>query len=280
MGFDIAQYVEELAAGGAFTAEEAVQARTLLSKAPVAKRIEEGVLRQQDYSRNMADVKRTKDAATALIKANEEWKETAEAELAAAKDDLNAANLTTKEYRAEVDRIVNEYGLDPATLKLPKPAKVTEAKPVETKPNTSMVSKDDLKGLTDSMLNMPKLAAHLADLGAEHQELFGKPLKNAQALVEMAAKENVRIKDIWAREYKVDDRKAEIERTSKEEYERQIRADERQKVTSELGTPSARPFNTHSSVFNGTKPVSTPGMNEGVANAVAAHSAGKYRAAS
>jgi hypothetical protein len=94
----------------------------------------------------------------------------------------------------------------------------------------------------------PLLTAELFDLAQEHQELFGKPLKaeytdsrgnkwtGTRALVVMTAEHNQRspqnqhsVRQIWEDQFKVPDRRREIERDA-------IRNEERTKLDAEYKT--------------------------------------------
>jgi len=74
----------------------------------------------------------------------------------------------------------------------------------------------------------------MIDIANDHQELFGKPLKNMTQLVDDCRKRGIPLRAAWEETNKVPDRRKELADAEAKRHDDAIRADERVKVTSEL----------------------------------------------
>jgi hypothetical protein len=308
MPFDLNQWLAEVTADGSLSeAERKVVADTLAKDPKVLKRLEEGQLRQSDYSRHMNDLKRQEQTLKATETALNQWKSEAEGKLNAAVAERDALKTTAAQYEANVRAIASEYGLDPAEVSARLKAGLPAIAPGTTPPahqQSGTPTMDTSKFLTREELEkqfqtaqqaFPLLQATIIDLNAEHMRLFGQPLANATELTQKAMEQKRSIREVWEEENRVADRRTQIASEAKAAEEARIRADERQKVLSEHSVPLAsRPGVPHSAVFqlagqsqqqnggNATPPVpaalrTAAHENRGVEAAVRAFNEGKYR---
>ena len=268
MSFDLNGWLTEF--GEALSAEEKAQAIKIFGKETVSKKLGESVLRQSDYSRQVAEAKRQQEAAAATIRANTDWKANAERELAAAQRDRDAERTTRAQYEAELKRIEDEYGVEVKRTAAPAP------EPTRTEPPAAPQFKKDIDDLRMGMAQTPQLTALIMDINAEHTELFGKPLRNTREIVAESMKSGRTVREVWEEKNGVPDRRAQIQRDAEAAKEAQIRADERTRVISEMSAPQQHRLTPTSTVFEKVTPGSAPGQNSGVLSAVAAFNAHKY----
>ncbi len=274
MAFAIDKWLDEVAADGSLSKEEREAALKVLGKDPkIVKRIEEGTLRQSDYSRKQAELKKKEDETANMIAANQEWRKGAEAKLTKALSDLESERTTRAQYEARVKKIADEYGIDPAEITVPG-ATAAAADPVATAPKKEPAPDYVTREVFDQFSGIQtQLPAAIMDLAAEHFDLFGKPLKGATGLVKKALDTGKPLRAVWEEEFQVANRRDELAEENRRKTEESIRRDERQKVLSEVSLPSHRPDNTpRSPVFSNAKQSENRVHNiEGVAAAVRAY---------
>lgn len=83
--------------------------------------------------------------------------------------------------------------------------------------------------------------ADAQDLAEEHRELFGSRLV-LKDLREKAKAKRMSVRQYWEQEYKVGEKRKEIETKKQQDWENKIRQEERQKIALEQGSnPSIRP---------------------------------------
>lgn len=263
MPFDFEGWLKELAAEGALKDEELGQLKTALGgNEKVLKRLEEGQLRQADYSRAMNALTEKERATLDLQQQLVAWRDEA-------LEKINAANLTAREERearavieAKLKHAAQVHGIDLASLGVeagatPKPnAAGNNAGATGTAGATpAYVTEDEWKKEVGAMrATFPMLPALLHDLSVEHQALFGKPLANAGALVQQALEKGRSLREVWEAENKVVERRAEIK-----EQEIQARVDAAvqahdAKVRSELNLPPPPRTDARSPVLAEFKP--------------------------
>lgn len=281
MSFSIEKWLDEVAADGSLSPEERTAALKALGKDPkIAKRIEEGQLRQSDYSRKQEELRRKETETTQLIQANSNWKREAEGKLAKAQADLESERTTRAQYEAKIRTIASEYGLDekellPAPAATPAPATTTTERK-EASPD--YVTREVFERAADVNLRLP---AAIADLAAEHQELFGKPLKGASELVSKAISTGKTLRSVWEEANDVQNRRDTLAREAQEAHDEKVRSEERAKILSETHLPVSRPDAPRSPIFSNAK-TSENSVNSqrGVAAAMRSFNQGTYRNAS
>lgn len=82
--------------------------------------------------------------------------------------------------------------------------------------------------------------ATVQDISAEHWELYGAPLRNWRELKAEAEAKKISVEQHWKQKYNIDGKRAELEAQRKQDYEENIRKDERMKVSAEFANPALR----------------------------------------
>lgn len=217
MAFELTTWLKELNADGTLSAEELATLQGALSKDPkVVKRLEEGQLRQSDYSRRMGELTEKEKQTLALQTQLVEWKSQAEAAIA-------GANLTARQegeergkLNARLQHVITTYNIDPASVGMEPPAggdltKKTTAPGNGNPPNPEFLTRAEWEKLSAEMkATYPLLPAVLHDLSVQHQVLFGKPLENSAALVQKAMTAGKPIQTVWEEEFKVAEKRTEL----------------------------------------------------------------------
>ncbi len=91
--------------------------------------------------------------------------------------------------------------------------------------------------------------AMATDIAEDHRDLFGQRLPGGVAGLRTKYKDAVQsrhfngtLRDFWESEYKVGDRRTELDKKQQDEFVSKIRQEERQKVMSEYANPATRPL--------------------------------------
>ncbi len=91
--------------------------------------------------------------------------------------------------------------------------------------------------------------AMATDIAEDHRDLFGQRLPGGVTGLRTKYKDavaqshfNGTLRDFWESEYKVGDRRTELDKKQQEEFVSKIRQEERQKVMSEYANPATRPL--------------------------------------
>jgi uncharacterized phage infection (PIP) family protein YhgE len=255
--------------------------------------LKDSVLMKSDYSRKMNELQNQQQNLQAEIQKNQQelasheqnlvnWKGTADKTLAEIQKERDAAVLKLATVQQRAKTLSENYGIDPKEI-LPDDIQPTPA----TQPRTEdgrFVAKDEFQKAVTDVMQFPQVAAELIDISAEHQELFGKNLKGTRKLVEDAVAHKRTIRDEWAEQFKVADRRAEVEASAKAAEEARIRTDERNKVLSEVKIPIPRAQPDVSPLFRTNLPKSaerpatdTQSSQRIVDAALQAYQTGKYR---
>ena len=113
------------------------------------------------------------------------------------------------------------------------------------------------------------LPAEINDIVAEHQELFGKPPRGMRAIVERAIREQRPIRDVYEEEFKVADRRTELDAQAREaEITRRVE----EKLTAyRTEHPEARPprsADQRSTLFGDPSTMQIPGTEAVVNNSI------------
>jgi len=233
----------------------------------------DGVLQKADYSRSMNELKEQETAIAekeaAMLAHQEEltnWKTGADTTLQTAVTERDQLQQRLRELSGA------------APVKPAEPAK-NEPPPIDTR----YVKAEDFTKAVSDVMQFPLVTAELIDLNAEHQELFGKGLRDTKKLVESAIKEKRSIRDQWANQYKVEERRAEVAKKAHDDEINAVRLEERTKVLSEHSLPAVRPSDRPLLVGPGMAPVPArveeakrPDPMRGVKAAVSAFNQGTY----
>lgn len=285
MPFDLKSWLTDLAAEGALTTEELGTLETALGKEKVLKRIEEGQLRQADYSRAMNALTEKEKATLDLHDQLVAWRDEA-------LQKINASNLTARQERearavieAKLKHAAEVHGLDLASLGVDNAAAPNHnaagnnaGATGTTGATPAYVKEEDWKKEVGAMrATFPMLPALLHDLSVEHQVLFGKPLANAGALVQQALEKGKPLREVWEEQNKVAERRTEIkEQEIQARITAAVQAREAE-VRSELNLPPAPRADARSPVLAEFKPpVSDKRELSAVDAAVAAYNEHKY----
>lgn len=261
--FDLQSWLSDISADNSLSQEEVTSLRTILGKDKVAPKLRDHFMMRRDYSRKtqeVADARRGVDADIQTILAERAdlatWRQGIEAQLSKAMNDLETARITEAQYRARIQKIGEQTGLDPKELMGGLPEAVAAAAAAATSPTNGTNGREPLdqsKFTSSEEFNRfarmsPLLTAELFDLNQEHAELFQKPLKTeytdshgnkwtgTRALVVKTAEHNQRnpqnqrsVRQMWEDDFKVSDRRKDIERDA-------IRTEERTKLDAEYKT--------------------------------------------
>ena len=268
--FDLQAWLGEISADNSLSQEEVQSLGKILGNDKVQAKLRDQVLMRRDYSRKtqeVADQRRQLEAdVNAVLEERADlarWKGSVDAQLKKAYSDLDSERTTTAQFRARMQTIAEQNGLDVNELiqGLPAATAATGSAAVASATNggagngagagnatidtSKFVSADDFSRFARTS---PLLQAELYDLTTEHQELFGKPFKmeytdgqgrkwtGTRALVVKAAENNARnpnaplsLRQVWESDFQVNQKRDEQLRES-------IRNEERGKLDAEYKT--------------------------------------------
>lgn len=270
MPFDAAAFVNELNKAGQLKPEELAVLQGALGKPEVAKYLEENQLRQSDYSRAMNALREKETATTALQQQLVEWK-------AAQEKVIDKANLTVRqerEARARLEAVVkakaDEFGLNAdEILSAAPPATPTPAPTTQPQNLDEFLKKQDWQNeLNGIRSQFPLLPATLFDLASQQQKLFGKgfdeysytpkaggaAITGTQALVLKAMETGKSIQGVWEEDFKVAERRTQIQEESIQQRIRQGVEAEVAKFRSENNLPAPAPQAARSPILAEFKP--------------------------
>ena len=268
--FDLQTWLADITAEGSLTQEEVKSLGTILGNDKVKSKLKDQVLMRRDYSRKtqeLADQRRQVEAdVTAILDERQDlanWKAGLDTQLSKAYADLDSERSTAAQFRARIQTIAEQSGMDPAELMKGLPAATaatgaaaataatstgggagngTGAQPVDM---TKFVPIDDFNRFARQS---PLLYAEVEDIFTEHAELTGKPLKmeytdsggkkhtGRKALLIKAAEHNARsgnkpmsVRDIWEQDFN-------IPQVRDQQLRESIRTEERGKLDAEFKT--------------------------------------------
>lgn len=275
MPFDVQAWLKELAADGSLSDQELGTLQASLSKPQVVKRLEEGQLRQADYSRAMNSL-REKETATANLQAElVQWKKDQEKVIQKANATVGEKAAAHAALQAKVQAYAEANGLDATEILGAEPA----APPANPNPNPNpqnpqYLTREDWQKDYDAIRNnFPLLPAQIADLQVEHQTLFGKPLANSTELVQKAMAAQKPIRQVWEEDFKVADRRKEI---AEAEIQQRIDAGVQAKLTQlrsegQIPQQTALPQSARSPVLAEFSPQPTARKDMSAVDAAVAH---------
>lgn len=225
----------------------------VLAKEPVSKKIRESFLMRSDYSKKMDGLNKQKEELEAQIREKVQsleeyhtglvtWK--GDADKIAQKNQAEIQRLTDqlKKKDAAMLKIAEDYGLDTSAYVqpdgTPNPTVVAGVSPDIL---SKYVDTETFQKAVRDAQSFPDVAAELMDLNAEHMEIFGKPLKGHRVLVAEAIKQKKSLRDVWAAQNKVDERRQEMAKAAHDEEIERVKKETEMRVRSELKIPAQRP---------------------------------------
>lgn len=253
-----------------FTAEEAT-ALLPQFEARIPK-VESGVLRQGDYSRNMNELKalqtKHQEASDALNGEIAAWGSLTAAEKAANTDlqtKLHESQASVLKLTQAVESLASATGQDPKAIL--EGAKITVVKPTNEPPAVDLsgyVKAEDVQATVNGLTGMIlKLGPQLMKIAHEHQQLTGEFLDTEAITAEILTRANTKgntkaldARHVWEELHGIP---AKREAKAKEKYDGDIAAAVERGRTEALSQqiPGAQPpAGKHSIVF--TKPDGTP----------------------
>ena len=218
-----AAWLAGLKSTGAIGDDEFKVLEAAVAKPEVAEYVGSSQLRQDEFSRKMNDLSASHKTELAKIQAYErelaDWRGGVEKNYSQIQAELQQARAEA----ARIAKVAQSYGLDESDLG-------TSVAPYTTPPGTPSEgggSRPDLQNLAQEFLTRTDfdqlgyqytmLPAELNDIVAEHQELFeGKNPRGMRQIFEKAVAEKRPLRDVWEEEFKVADRRAELEAKARE----------------------------------------------------------------
>lgn len=285
--FDLQAWLKDLE----LSDDERKVLETVLAKEPVSKKIGESFLRQSDYSRRMNELSDEKKQIEAHLQqklteldAHEkglvEWKGTADKTLAQREKEVQRLNSELESTKNAMSKIQQDYGIEISGYTQANPNPV----PTKTFDDSVLggyVKRDDFQKAVQDVSRYPELTGELMDMAAEHYELFGKRLPSVRKLVESAVSQKKGIREAWAQEYKVEEKRAEMAKKSHDDELERVRQETEARVRSELKAPAMRPNAARPLVLSdslkGRQIQTGPASDQNTINAaLEAYSSGKY----
>jgi hypothetical protein len=236
---------------------------TTLTAPEALEYIGNSALRQQEFDRKMNQQKSQYQAELAKIQKYErelaDWRGKTEAQVAQTVNELNAARAEAQRVR----QVAYSYNLTdedlgtsvaPATLPLGASASTPDPGRTGLDPSEYLKRVDFESAATMHTL----LPAEINDIVAEHVELFGKMPRGIRQVVERAVQEQKPIREIWEDEFKVRDKRAELEAAAREaEIARRVE-EKLISYRSEQGIPVQRPDAQRSYILTNRETLATP----------------------
>ncbi len=225
-------WLEGLKKSGALTDEQMQVLMEASGKTEFVDYVGETAMNRSDYSKRQNDLQTEFQAKTQELTDYQRelanWRGMTEKEVSTIKAEA-------EQLRAERQRLIGvaqSYGLTESDLGDPVAPFTQHPSLAATKPNPSAPQADQIdpaKYLSrDEFVQKETLysllPAEIADIMAEHRELFGKEAR-LRPIVEKAMKEQRSVREVYEEEYKVADRRSELA-TAEREAEIKRRVDE------------------------------------------------------
>jgi hypothetical protein len=297
---ELADWIGELKKTGEIKDEEIATLETILGKEKVLPVLRKSVLATSEFSKQMDKLKKEYDEKVAA-------EDTFHTDVATwkkgAQEKLNRAIQERQSLEASIRTLAEQNDADPEKdwgIKLSRTSESdserTRRSTVTRRDTSNNGDGDDdnrgafdskvLDGLANDIRQSPRFTAALADIQAEHFELFGKPLKGTTQIVDRAIKERKSIREIWEQENKVPDRRAELDKTQREAHDKEVGDAAVTRYVSEHAVdPSMTPTRTRSEsgspmlnqFYANKKPNEQKPEERSVSGAIEAFRSGKYR---
>lgn len=247
---------------------------------------------QSEFSRTMDEARKAKERNDAYYTDLQGYKATVDSQLTDARKQVEEGKVLTARVQERLRGFVADGDLTEDEVKdlltastvTPTPTPTPAAVAVSPKDDQNAVSRAVFEKTAEELMNFTPA---LMGIYARHQALYGKaPDPELISTLHVKALEGKKGINAMADEvFHFSDRQKELDKLAADERERQIRADERTKVTSELANPTHRPASASNSPvlsFSTPEKATTDGQNHrarGVLAAVEAFSQGKYSGA-
>lgn len=275
------------------TAEEKVQALSLLGNEKVVKAIDKDLSSIQSESSRLMDESR---AAAAAAKADKEayfgtvntWKTEQEKKLTAVQEQARKDRDAAVAFRVKMESLTAAGLIAEEDWKdLSDSDKAAAAAASAAAARTTTSNDPDPRYISQSEAEMYlQWPALIADIQAEHYQLTGKVLTDTSKLVQKAQAEKGKktLRQVWEEEYKVPEIRTAAADKAQKEHDDTIRREEAQRVRQEMtAAPTSRPITGINSPVlvsaakaQAAATAAGAGNNRGVERALAAHAAGKY----
>jgi hypothetical protein len=303
--FDLTKWIDELKATGELKDEEATALTGILSRDKVSAKLKDSFqLRgatqsymdrlRTEHEGRLAEITEREEANDKFAGTLKTWKQEREAE--------------QREYRKQVkaveDRVralAEANGVDPEKdWDIPLSSLTSgrsSARSGDGGDDSIINNRDksdaflkDLEGkLVGEVRNSALFTTRIADIQAEHQLLFGKPLTGVSNLLEQSQKQRKPLMQVWEESNHVPERRAEMVKQEQEKHDREIADTAVNKYVSEHATdrPLTRadlPTDAGSPMLDmfhrERKPEQIPSSERTVSKALEAMNSGKYRSKS
>jgi hypothetical protein len=197
--FDLQSWLADISADASLSQEEVQSLGKILGNDKVKPKLRDQFLMRRDYSRKTQEIaeqrRQNERQIEDILSERTElaaWKAKTDGQLNKAYADLDAARMTTAQFRTRINTIAEQNGLDPTELlqgiESATAATTTAARDAAATNSggngggngaasfdpTKFVSADDYNR---SLRQLPLIDAQVNDIFDEHQELTGKPLK-------------------------------------------------------------------------------------------------------
>lgn len=214
-------WLEGLKATGAISEEEMQVLEGATSKSEFVDYVGESALMRSDYSRQLDALQADYQSKTTELQDYQRelanWRGLTEKEVSQIKAEANQL----KAERQRLVAVAQSYGLSEEDLGTPVAPFTTNpnlqdptkrSDPNEIDP-TKFMSRTDFE---NEAVTYALLPGEIADITAEHVELFGKAPNKMRQIVERAIKEKRTVRDVYEDEYKVADKRSELAESQKE----------------------------------------------------------------
>jgi hypothetical protein len=303
---ELADWLGDLRKNGELDDKDTEALEGILGRPKNLALVRKSVLATSEFSRKMDDLKGKLDAATTKeAELQQKWQENDQfgASLKEFETRSKAAIRERNALEKQVIALAEANGADPEVdwgFKL-HPASgdgdpATDGRgrrPITRGGNENRRDEeiDDSQKSIDELRGEVRLGSRfntmIADIQAEHMELFGKPLKNVTGLLDQALKQKKGVYDLWLEREKVVDRRTELETKNREAHDKEVgeRAVENFRstqvadpLTNSLRSSSPEDGSPILNAFQHKKGVAEAHPEEkSIAGAVEAFRAGKYR---
>jgi hypothetical protein len=235
--FDLKQRLAEIKADGGLPDDQIAQMEAILGTDKAKAVLKRSVSNHKDWTRKTmeaAELRKQAEAERAAMEQEKaqlaQWRDGVQSQLDDAYKQYQESNISAATLKAKVQTIASRYGIDPKELmegEVPADVQPTKGTPVASFDTSKFLTKDDLDKQFNGLKSMDALVqAQLYDIAAEHQDVFGKPLRGASELVKEALASGKPVRQLWEEKNNVQAKRDELR-------EAQIRKDEREKADAE-----------------------------------------------
>lgn len=237
---DLKQWFAEIKAEGGLPDDQLAQLETILGTDKAKTFLKRSVSNHKDWTRKTmeaAELRKQAEAERAAMEQEKQqlaqWRDGVQSQLDDAYKQFQDSNITAATLREKVRTIASRYGIPEQELlggELPADAQPTKGTPVANIDTSKFLTREDLDKQFNGLKSMDAMVqAQLYDISADHQDLFGKPLRGASELVKEALQTGKPLKSLWEEKHGVQAKRDELLRAT-------IRQEEHEKVEAELRT--------------------------------------------